>query len=85
MNDRRFPSPLLLSAALLCAAVGCQSMPDMPTLSDLPKPPTPGEVLHNLQPHRLAHLNRSRAPSRNTFFSVPDDVPTRDAPDRRPE
>lgn len=61
-----------LVVAIALASAGCESMPRW---SMLDKIPTPGEVLHNLQPHRLAHLNRGPALGRgDSFYSVPDSV-----------
>ncbi|MEX0718958.1 MAG: hypothetical protein WD066_20355 [Planctomycetaceae bacterium] len=59
-----------LAATLLA---GCESMPKFPTF---------GEMLHNLQPHRIAHLNRGAAPGRgDTFYSVPDTIPEFEEPE----
>ncbi|MEX0700798.1 MAG: hypothetical protein WD069_01770 [Planctomycetales bacterium] len=67
------PVRLLAAALMVAALTGCESFPKW---SIVEKIPTPGEVLHNLQPHRIAHLNRGPAPGRgDTFYAVPDSIP----------
>jgi hypothetical protein len=48
-------------ALLLGVATGCNGVPK---ISDWP---TPGDILHDLQPHRLSRLNRGPAPSKSEF------------------
>lgn len=71
MNARRPLLRCVLSSAAVLAIVGCQSFP---SFSDMPKMPTPGEMLHNLKPHRLARLNRAPKPGRDAFYSVSDPI-----------
>jgi hypothetical protein len=66
MNARRPLLRCVLPLAAVLATAGCQSFP---SFSDFP---TPGEMMHNLKPHRLARLNRAPKPGRDAFFSVSD-------------
>lgn len=71
---RRVAAGILLGG--LVALSGCQKLPKVSEM------PTPGEIAHNLKPHRMWRLNRtSAAMSREAYFSVPDPLPAEERDD----
>lgn len=78
MSGRQTANPgRLVAAGILLGGLlalgGCQAMPKVGEL------PTPGEIAHNLKPHRMWRLNRTSADmSRKAYFSVPDPLPAGD-------